>query len=217
MRGTNTAHSLRAACSLLPPPCSLLRLLSLCLSVPSLQYRVVQEGIDAIFPYMTRQLLRPPFADFMQLLLKGSILIKHLQHRQDLFARQLMEHSAVQPGCVVLAVDGDRLQALTGQTLAMAAWKTQHSLALMIPEQERTSLTNLLTHRQPHSRSSGHSSAGTESSSHNTAAGGTAQQPTTVQTVQENGSSMQQSEKVGGGDSVAFSGTTGTAGTAIDS
>ena len=110
-----------------------------------------QEGIDAIFPHMTRQVLRPPFADFMQLLLKGTILLKHMQHRQDAFARQLVDDSVTRPGCVVLAVAGDRMAALTGQTLAMAAWKTQHSLALMIPEQERTSLTNLLTHRQTHS------------------------------------------------------------------
>ena len=111
----------------------------------------MQEGIDAIFPYMTRQLLRPPFADFMQLLLKGNLLLKHMQHRHDTFATQLSDDAAVQPGCVVLAVAGDRLVALTGQTLAMAAWKTAHSLALMIPEQERKSLTNLLIHRQPHS------------------------------------------------------------------
>lgn len=125
--------------------------LCVCIAVAALRWYVCavdQEGIDAIFPYMTRQVLRPPFADFLQLLLKGNILLKHVQHRSDAFAAQLKDDAVIRPGCVVLAVEGERMAALTGQTLAMAAWKTKHSLALMIPEHERKSLTGLLTHRQ---------------------------------------------------------------------
>ena len=148
------------------------------------QYRVCQEGIDAIFPYMTRQVLRPSFADFMQLLLKGSLLTKHLTHRRDAFAVQLADDSVIQPGCCVLAVAGDRLQALTGQTLAMAAWKTQHSLALMIPEQERKSLTNLLTHRQPSSSSA--------TSSHSSGANGSTEGKVSTSDVDDCASSAKQ-------------------------
>ena len=119
-----------------------------------LQYRVCQEGIDAIYPYMSRQLLRPTFADLLALLLKGSLLLKHLAGRRDAFAQSLrQEGGQLQDGCVVLLMDGsedERIAALTAGTLALAAWKTQHSLALMIPQQERSSLINLLTHRHQH-------------------------------------------------------------------
>jgi hypothetical protein len=95
---------------------------------------------------MTRQLLSPSFADFFQLLQKGSVLLKHFTEREDSFARALM--TEVKDGCVILLVQGDRMTALTGdKVLALAAWKTPHSLALMIPQQERKSLINLLTQR----------------------------------------------------------------------
>ena len=158
---------------------------------------------------MTRQVLHPPFADFMQLLLKGNLLLKHMQHRQDTFARQLLDNHITQPGCVVLAVQGDRLAALTGQTLAMAAWKTQHSLALMIPEQERTSLTNLLTHRQTHnSNTTGQTHSATSSSSSSSKDGEEKESGSTTQTrdaAQEVGSA-QQSQQVGGISTVESSG-----------
>ena len=133
------------------------------------EYRICQEGIDVIWPYMTRQLLRPSFADFFQLLQKGSVLLHHFQHREDAFATGLLR--SVQDGCVVLLMQGERMASLTGdKALALAAWKTPHSLALMIPQAERTSLLNLLTHRQPppHSAHPPTTTSSTTSSAPNT-------------------------------------------------
>ena len=73
------------------------------------------------------------------------MLLKHVDVRTDAFAVELL--SGVSDGCVVLLVQGERMRSLTGdKVLALAAWKTPHSLALMIPQQERKSLLNLLTH-----------------------------------------------------------------------
>ena len=109
------------------------------------QYRVCQEGIDSIWPYMTRQLLRPSFADFVALLQRGHVLLRPFHERTDAFAAAL--RADVRDGCVVLLVHGEGAHSLVAdRTLALAAWKTPHSLALMIPQHERRSLLNLLTH-----------------------------------------------------------------------
>ena len=111
-------------------------------AVRSCEYRLVQEGIDAIAPFMTRQLVPATLADLRHLLRRKLIPLSELCAGADAFSVGVV---AAQSGCIVLSSSMPNV----AKPIYVAAWKTPRSLALMISDTERTSLLGTVQETTP--------------------------------------------------------------------
>jgi hypothetical protein len=135
---------------------------------------VVQEGVESVLPFMTRQLMRPKFEDALQVLWRFAWPYKEMDHQSDFF-RELIKHKN---GCMVFVITGEEIAkhvtafsakveqdaaamsdaaaapasasvttavtASSCRSIPICIWKTPHSLSLMISAVEQSSLLRLL-------------------------------------------------------------------------
>jgi hypothetical protein len=106
-------------------------------------YRVVQEGIDAISPFMTRQLLHPSYEQFISLLENDSLTLDYFRKLPptDQFAHEALKGKN---GCMVMRVKGGKISEMSTKPMALAVWRTDKSISMMTPKAEKASLMNLL-------------------------------------------------------------------------
>lgn len=127
------------------------------------QFRVVQEGVESILPFMTKQILTPTFADAMTLLWKHAWPYKEMSREgaDSAFYRSVLTNKN---GCLVMvikgtdisqhvptyttraAADGKETESVVParRSVPLCVWKTPHSISLMISPAEQKSLLHLL-------------------------------------------------------------------------
>lgn len=133
------------------------------------QYRVVQEGVESILPFMTKQLVTPSFEDVLGVLYRHAWAYKEMD-REGLnkeFYRSLIAHKN---GCMVFVLRGSEIAkhvtaftvadddvaaaassgsgsapiAPSRRSIPICIWKTPFSVSLMISQVEQASLLKLL-------------------------------------------------------------------------
>jgi len=129
------------------------------------QYRVVQEGVESVLPFMTRQLMHASFADALQVLYRFAWPYKEMDRtgaQQDMW-KELLKHKN---GCMVWLIPGSEIAKHTTQppaeegaggraaascrSIPICIWKTPHSVSLMISSVEQAALLKLLDPEEKH-------------------------------------------------------------------
>jgi 16S rRNA C967 or C1407 C5-methylase (RsmB/RsmF family) len=129
------------------------------------QYRVVQEGVESVLPFMTRQLLTASFEDALQVLYRFAWPFKEFDRTgaQAALWKELTKHKN---GCMVWVIPGSEIAKHTTQpkiesasesdsgaaggaaascrSIPICIWKTPHSVSLMISAVEQAALLRLL-------------------------------------------------------------------------
>ncbi|XP_010472227.1 PREDICTED: tRNA (cytosine(34)-C(5))-methyltransferase [Camelina sativa] len=90
-------------------------------------FRISSEGLPVILPYITKQVLYTPMADFKLLLQDKSIKF------MDFVNPQLAQKASdlVMGSCVVILSDGEEPVKVDASTIAISCWRGKASLAVM--------------------------------------------------------------------------------------
>ncbi|CAL9233478.1 unnamed protein product [Arabidopsis halleri] len=90
-------------------------------------FRISSEGLPVILPYITKQVLYTPMADFKLLLQDKSI--KFLDFVNPQLAQKATD--LVMGSCVVILSDGEEPVKVDASTIAISCWRGKASLAVM--------------------------------------------------------------------------------------
>jgi len=109
-------------------------------------YRIVQEGVDAILPFMTRQLIYPSFAHMMSLLYRNAWTYKEMDREGE--HKQLFQDICKnQNGCIVAVLRGDEI-ARHVETFTKAATSENGESSSSSSTNTNTSTNTTCTHSQ---------------------------------------------------------------------
>ncbi|KAJ4902772.1 S-adenosyl-L-methionine-dependent methyltransferases superfamily protein [Raphanus sativus] len=108
-------------------------------------FRISSEGLPVILPYITKQVLYTPMADFKHLLEHKSIRFP------DFVNPQLSQKATdlVLGCCVVILSDGEEAVKVDAKTIAISCWRGNNSLAVMITPADCQELLERLAEKTP--------------------------------------------------------------------
>ncbi|EOA28565.1 hypothetical protein CARUB_v10024783mg [Capsella rubella] len=108
-------------------------------------FRISSEGLPVILPYITKQALYTPMADFKLLLQDKSIKF------MDFVNPQLAQKATdlVMGSCVVILHDGEEPAKVNASTIAISCWRGKASLAVMATAADCQELLERLAEKTP--------------------------------------------------------------------
>ncbi|KAJ0233415.1 S-adenosyl-L-methionine-dependent methyltransferases superfamily protein [Hirschfeldia incana] len=108
-------------------------------------FRISSEGLPVILPYITKQVLYSPMADFKHLLEYKSIKFP------DFVNKQLGQKAVdlVLGCCVVILSDGEEPVKVDASTIAISCWRGKNSLGVMVTSADCQELLERLAERTP--------------------------------------------------------------------
>ncbi|KAH0912841.1 hypothetical protein HID58_036162 [Brassica napus] len=108
-------------------------------------FRISSEGLPVILPYITKQVLYSPMADFKHLLEYKSIKFP------DFVNKQLGQKAIdlVLGCCVVILSDGEEPVEVDASTIAISCWRGKNSLGVMVTSADCQELLERLAERTP--------------------------------------------------------------------
>ncbi|CAH2061519.1 unnamed protein product, partial [Thlaspi arvense] len=114
-------------------------------------FRISSEGLPVILPYITKQILYTPMADFKHLLQYKSIKFP------DFVNPQLGQKAIdlVLGCCVVILTDGEEPVKVDASTIAISCWRGKNSLGVMVTSADCQELLERLAERTPKTEEAG--------------------------------------------------------------
>ncbi|KAL1191962.1 25S rRNA (cytosine-C(5))-methyltransferase NOP2A [Cardamine amara subsp. amara] len=108
-------------------------------------FRISSEGLPVILPYITKQILYIPMADFKHLLEQNSIKFS------DFVNPQVVQKATdlVVGSCVVIPSDGEEPVKVDASTIAISCWRGTNSLAVMVTAADCQELLQRLAEKTP--------------------------------------------------------------------
>jgi len=105
------------------------------------RFRLVQEGVDAALPFITKQVVYPSLSSFIHLLRSGSTRIDTLQDQQ---LADAVNQTKI--GCILAVLRSPETDNICpGRSLPLSLWRTSHSLNVQMNKAEVAALLKLLT------------------------------------------------------------------------
>ncbi|CAN8283891.1 unnamed protein product [Cochlearia groenlandica] len=108
-------------------------------------FRISSEGLPVILPYITRQVLYTPMADFKHLLQYKSIKFPD-------FVNPKLGQKAIDlvlGCCIVILSDGEEAVKVDASTIAISCWRGKNSLGVMVTSADCQELLERLGERSP--------------------------------------------------------------------
>ncbi|VVB09736.1 unnamed protein product [Arabis nemorensis] len=111
----------------------------------SCAFRLSSEGLPVILPYITKQVLPTPMADFKHLLQYKSIKFPDFVNPQ--LGQKVID--LAMGCCVVILNDGEELAKVDASTIAISCWRGKNSLGVMVTAADCQELLERLAERTP--------------------------------------------------------------------
>ncbi|CAA7019820.1 unnamed protein product [Microthlaspi erraticum] len=110
-------------------------------------FRISSEGLPVILPYITKQVLYTPMADFKHLLQYKSIKFPDFVNQK--LGQKVID--LVLGCCVVILSDGEEAVKVDASTIAISCWRGKNSLGVMVTSDDCQELLQRLTEKTPKS------------------------------------------------------------------
>ncbi|KFK32820.1 hypothetical protein AALP_AA6G291900 [Arabis alpina] len=111
----------------------------------SCAFRLSSEGLPVILPYITKQVLYTPMADFKHLLQDKSIKFPDFVNKQ--LGQKVID--LAMGCCVVVLNDGEEPVKVDASTIAISCWRGKNSLGVMVTLADCQELLERLAERTP--------------------------------------------------------------------
>ncbi len=99
------------------------------------EYRLRQEGVPFLLPYMTKRVVKMNMVDFTTLLHKGALLMDNLTNEQA-----KTELKEMVGGCVLLLLDDSENKQSIENSVFMSGWRGNMQLTLFVSKFEQQAL-----------------------------------------------------------------------------